>query len=115
MFRSPEKSFDLPIYADAMARASLPTRPSCIPRKRNVDPRIVEYFDIDATLDASFLVDCSDPESSSLSSADIDATIDASFHLDCSDSEYSSLSGAIFQRRFSKSRPCNDDSMSQSS
>jgi hypothetical protein len=90
MFNSPEKSFDLPVYADAMARASLPTRPNCVPHKRNVDPRIVEYFDIDATVDASFLVDCSDPESSS-------------------------MSGEIFQRRSSKSRPCSDDSMSQSS
>jgi hypothetical protein len=87
MFSSPEKSFDLPVYADAMARASLPTGPSCAPRKRNMDPRIVEYFDIDATVDASFRVDCSDPESGS-------------------------LSGEIFQRR---SRPCSDDSMSQSS
>jgi hypothetical protein len=55
MFNSPEKSFDLPVYADAMARASLPTRPSSVPRKHNVDPRVVEYFDIDATVDASFL------------------------------------------------------------
>jgi hypothetical protein len=85
MFNSPEKSF-----ADAMARASLPTQPSCVPRKCNVDPRVVEYFDIDATVDASFLVDCSDPKSSS-------------------------ISGEIFQRRSSKSRPCSDDSMSQSS
>jgi hypothetical protein len=115
MFSSPKKSFDLPVYADAMARASLPTRSSCVPHKRNVDPRVVEYFDIDATVDASFPVDCSDPESSSLSSADIDATVDASFLVDCSDSESSFVSGAIFQRRFSKSRPCNDDSMSQSS
>jgi hypothetical protein len=140
MFSSPEKSFDLPVYADAMARASLPTRPSCVPRKHNVDPRVVEYFDIDATVDASFLVDCSDPESSSLSGADIDATIDASFLVDCSDPESSSLSGAdidatvdasfpidcsnfessslsgaIFQRRFSKSMPCSDDSTSESS
>jgi hypothetical protein len=44
-----------------------------------VDPRIVEYFDIDTIVDASFLVDCSDPESSSLSGVDIDATVDASF------------------------------------
>jgi hypothetical protein len=70
-----------------MARASLPIRPSCVPRKRNVDPRVVEYFDIDATVDASFLVDCLDPQSSS-------------------------MSGEIFQRRSSKSRPCSDDSMS---
>jgi hypothetical protein len=90
MFSSPEKSFDLPVYADAMARASLPTRPSCAPRKRTLDPRVVEYFDIDATVDASFRVDCSDPKSGS-------------------------LSGEIFQRSSSKSRPCSDDSMSQSS
>jgi uncharacterized protein YqfA (UPF0365 family) len=98
-----------------MARASLPTRPSCVLRKRNVDPRVVEYFDIDSTVDASFPVDCSDLESSSLSGTDIDATVDASFLVDCSDSESSSLSGAIFQRRFSKSRPCSDNNMSQSS
>jgi hypothetical protein len=90
MFSSPKKSFDLPIYAEAMARASPPTRPSCIPRKRNVDPRVVEYFDIDATVDASFPVDYSDPESDS-------------------------LSGEIFQWRSLKSRPCSDDSKSQSS
>jgi hypothetical protein len=90
MFNSPEKSFILPIYAEAMARASPPTWPSCVPHQRNVDPRILEFFDITATVDASFLVDCSDSKSSS-------------------------LSGEIFQRRPSKSRPCNDDSMSQSS
>jgi hypothetical protein len=73
-----------------MACASLPTQPSCAPRKRNVDPKVVEYFGIDATVDASFRVDCSDPE-------------------------FGSLSGEIFQRRSSKSRPCSDDSMSQSS
>jgi hypothetical protein len=90
MFSSPEKSFVLPVYAEAMARASPPTRPSCVPRQRNVDPRVLEFFDITATIDASFPVDCSDSKSSS-------------------------LSGEIFQRRSSKSRPCSDDSMSQSS
>jgi hypothetical protein len=90
IFSSPEKSFVLPIYAEAMARASPPTRPSCIPRQRNVDPRVLEFFDITAIVDASFPVDCSDSESSS-------------------------LSGEIFQRRSSKSKPCSDDSMSQSS
>jgi hypothetical protein len=90
MFSSPEKSFVLPVYAEAMARASPPTRPSCVPRQRNVDPRVLEFFDITATIDASFPVDCSDFKSSS-------------------------LSGEIFQRRSSKSRPCSDDSMSQSS
>jgi hypothetical protein len=90
IFSSPEKSFDLLVYADAMAHASPPTRPSSVPRKRNMDPRVVAYFDIDATVDASFPVDCSDPESSY-------------------------LSGEIFQRRSSKSKPCSDDSMSQSS
>jgi hypothetical protein len=108
MFSSLEKSFDLLVYADAMACASLPTRPSYVPCKHNVDPKVVEYFDIDATVDASFFVDCSDSKSSSLSGADIDATVDASFPVDCSNSESSSLSGTIFQWRFSKSRPCSD-------
>jgi hypothetical protein len=90
MFSSPEKSFDLPVYADAMARASLPTRPSFVPRERNVDPRVIQYLDIDAT-------------------------IEASFPIDCSDSESCSLSGEIFQRRSSKSMPYSDDSMSESS
>jgi hypothetical protein len=90
MFSSPKKSFILSVYAEAMARASPPTRPSCVPRQRNVDPRVLEFFDITATVDASFPVDCSDFESSS-------------------------LSGEIFQWRSSKSRPCSDNSISQSS
>jgi hypothetical protein len=90
MFSSPEKTFFLPVYAEAMAHASPPTRPTCVPRGRNVDPRIMEYLDIDATVDASFLIDCSNSESNS-------------------------LFGEIFQRRSLKSRPCSDDSMSQSS
>jgi hypothetical protein len=73
-----------------MAHASPPIRPSCVPRERNVDPRNLEYFDITTTVDASFPVDCSDSESSS-------------------------LSGKIFQGRSLKSKPCSDDSMSQSS
>jgi hypothetical protein len=63
MFNSLEKSFVLSVYAEAMARASPPTRPSCVPRQRNVDPRVLEFFDITATIDASFPVDCSDSES----------------------------------------------------
>ena len=60
MFSNPKKSFDLPIYANAMACAPLPTQPSCVPHKCNVDPRVVKYFDIDATINASF------PESNSV-------------------------------------------------
>jgi hypothetical protein len=90
MFSSPEKSFVLHVYAEAMARASPPTRPSCVPHQRNVDPRVLEFFDITAT-------------------------IDASFNVDCSHSESNSLFGEIFQRRSPKSRPCSDDSMPQSS
>jgi hypothetical protein len=90
MFNSPKKSIDLPVYVDAMARASPPTRPSCVPCKRNVDPMVLEYLDIDATVDASFPVDYSDPET-------------------CS------LSNEIFQRRSSKSRPYSDYSISESS
>jgi hypothetical protein len=90
MLSSLEKSFILPVYVEAMARASPPRRPSCVPRQRNVDPRVLEFFDITAIVDASFPVDCSDSESSS-------------------------LSGEIFQRRSSKSRPCSDNSILQSS
>jgi hypothetical protein len=41
--------------------------------------------------------------------------VDASFLVDCSDPESSSMSGEIFQQRSSKSRPYSDDGMSQSS
>jgi hypothetical protein len=66
---SPKKSFLLPICAEAMARASPPRRPTCVPRRHHVgDPRVLNFLDISATVDASFLADCSDFECSSLSS-----------------------------------------------
>ena len=86
MFNSPKESFLLPTYVEAMAHASLPIRPSCGP---NVDSRIMEYLDIDAT-------------------------IDASFPIDCSNSKSKSMSGEFFQWRSLKSRPCSDNSMPQS-
>jgi hypothetical protein len=58
---SPEKSFSLPVYAEAMARASLRSGPTCAPRPgHGVDPRVLNYLDIDATVDTSFPSDCSD-------------------------------------------------------
>jgi hypothetical protein len=58
---SPEKSFSLPVYAEAMAHASLRTGPTCAPRSgHGVDPRVLNYLDIDATVDTSFPSDCSD-------------------------------------------------------
>jgi hypothetical protein len=58
---SPKKSFSLPVYADAMARASLRSGPTCVPRPgHGVDPRVLNYLDIDATIDTSFPSDCSD-------------------------------------------------------
>ena len=91
MFSSPKKSFLLPVYAQAIACASPPTRPRYIPRYNNVgDPRVLEFLEITTNVDASFPIDCSKSKSSSLSSE-------------------------IFQCKSSKSRPCNDDSMSQSS
>jgi hypothetical protein len=58
---SPEKSFSLLLYADAMARASLRSGPTCAPRPgHGVDPRVRNYLDIDATVDTSFPSDCSD-------------------------------------------------------
>jgi hypothetical protein len=57
---SPEKSFSLPIYAEAMARASLRSGPTCAPRPgHGVDPRVLNYLDIDAAVDTSFPSDCS--------------------------------------------------------
>jgi hypothetical protein len=61
LLNSPEKSFSLPIYADAMACASLRSRPTCAPcPSHGVDPRVPNYFDIDAIVDTSFAADCSD-------------------------------------------------------
>jgi hypothetical protein len=56
-----EKSFSLPVYAEAMAHASLRTGPTCAPRPgHGVDPRVLNYLDVDATVDTSFLSDSSD-------------------------------------------------------
>jgi hypothetical protein len=69
LFSSPEKSFLLHVYAEAMARAFPPKRPTSVPCHRHVgDPRVLNFLDISATVDASFLADCSDFECSSLSS-----------------------------------------------
>jgi hypothetical protein len=63
---SPEKSFSLPVYADAMAHASLRSGPTCAPRPdHGIDPRVLNYLDIDATVDTSFSSDCSDSGCSS--------------------------------------------------
>jgi hypothetical protein len=51
-----------------MARAFPPRRPTCAPRPRHgVDPRILNFFDISATVDTSFIADCSDSGCNSLS------------------------------------------------
>jgi hypothetical protein len=68
LFDNPEKSFFLPVYAEAMVRASPPRQPICTPRpSHGVDPRVLNFFDIIATVDTSFPVDSSDSEGSSLS------------------------------------------------
>jgi hypothetical protein len=44
-----------------MARASLKSRPTCAPHpSHGVDPRVLNYLDIDAIVDTSFPSDCSD-------------------------------------------------------
>jgi hypothetical protein len=74
LFDSPEKSFSLLVYADVMARAFLRSGPTCAPRPgHGVDPRVLNYLDVDAT-------------------------VDTSFPSDCLDSGYSSRSGDIFER-----------------
>jgi hypothetical protein len=61
LFDSPEKSFSLPVYANAMACASLRSGLTCATRPgHGVDPRVLNYLDIDATVDTSFPSDCSD-------------------------------------------------------
>ena len=53
-------SFSLPVYAEAMACASLRSGPICAPRPgHGVDPKVLKYLDIDATVDTSFPSDCS--------------------------------------------------------
>ena len=50
-----EMSFSLPIYVEAMAHASLKIGPTCAPRPgRGVDPKVLKYLDVDATVDTSF-------------------------------------------------------------
>jgi hypothetical protein len=91
LFDSPEKSFLLLVYVETMAHASLPRRPSCIPHHHHViDPRILNFLDISATVDASFPTDFSDFGSNSMSSE-------------------------IIECRSSEFRCCSDDSMSTSS
>jgi hypothetical protein len=51
-----------------MVRASPPRRPTCAPRPRHgIDPRVLNFLDIDATVDTSFPIDSSGNECSSLS------------------------------------------------
>jgi hypothetical protein len=83
IFNSPEKSFVLPVYAEAMACASLPTRLSCVPCQHNVDPRVLEFFDITTTVDASFPTSSSDSGSTSLSRGIFERM--SSMSTDCSD------------------------------
>ena len=55
-----ETTFSLPVYAEAMARASLRSGPTCAPQPgRGVDPRVLKYLDVDATVDTSFPSDSS--------------------------------------------------------
>ena len=61
-----EMSFFLPVYAEAMARASIRIRPTCAPRPgHGVDPKVLNYLDIDTTVDTSFPSNCSNSGCSS--------------------------------------------------
>jgi hypothetical protein len=79
---SPEKSFSLLVYAEAMARASLRCEPTSLPRpSHGVDPRVFNYLDIDATVDTSFPLDSYDSGCSARS---------GHIYGDCSDDSMSS-------------------------
>ena len=61
-----EMSFFLPVYVEAMAHTSLRSGPTCAPRPgRGVDPKVLNYLDVDATVDTSFPSDCSNSGCSS--------------------------------------------------
>ena len=52
-----------------MGGASLRSGPTCAPRPgRGVDPKVLNYLDIDATVDISIPLDCSNSGCSSRSS-----------------------------------------------
>ena len=68
MLDSIEMSFSLPVYVEAMARASLRSGPTCAPRPgHKVDPKVLKYLDVDATVDTSFPSNCSNSGCSSRS------------------------------------------------
>ena len=68
LFDSIEMPFSLHVYAEAMARASLRKGPTCAPRRgRGVDPKVLKYLDVDATVEISFPLDCSNSGCSSRS------------------------------------------------
>jgi hypothetical protein len=90
MFSSPEKPFDLPVYAEAMAQAFVSTSPRSAPRKFHGDHRVLGLLDLDAT-------------------------VDHSIPLDSPHCESGSMCGEIFQGSSSKSSPSSDDGMSESS
>jgi hypothetical protein len=68
LFDSPEKSFFLLVYAEAMARASPPRQPTCAPRHcHGIDPRVLNFIDSSIAIDNLFPADSSDSGCSSLS------------------------------------------------
>lgn len=59
MFLSPEKSFGLPVYAEALAQASLISSPTRYSSSRFLgDRRVLRFFDISAIEEAA-VVQCS--------------------------------------------------------
>ena len=65
-FSVPKKSFFLHVYAEAMARASPPKQPTRVPRGcHEEDPRVLDFLDINVTVDDSFPVDRSNSVSTS--------------------------------------------------
>jgi hypothetical protein len=110
MFASPEKPFELPEYAEAMARALAASRPTFLPSPRILgDPRVLNFFDLPASEDFSTTLSCYDSDdegsldsfqsSSESRFYSTDASVDPSGSFGC---------GSSF------SRCSNDGSISQS-
>lgn len=76
---SPEKSFDLPVYAEALAQASLITSPSHLPSSRySGDSRVLQFLDVSAVDDVSVSVLSIVSGDTSSISADEDGTSSSS-------------------------------------
>jgi hypothetical protein len=93
LFSSPEKSFHLPIYAEAMAHAFITdlATPMASPQFAG-DLRVLEYLDLSTVVgevSEKLSSDASDDQLSYCSHSTLDSTSGSHSHRDCSESSAS--------------------------